>query len=124
MQPIHLTLDRDELPSERQIRDFLLHMRYPPGTPCPRCGKTNIKFYALTNRKSYTCASCGWHVSATAGTVLEKSPVPLRDWLWVGLRVATEKRVTSAALAREIGVTYKTAWRMRSIVKKLLGRLV
>ncbi len=109
----------------------LLHvasMVYPTladdGTiPCrsPKCGGEFTKHYRLSNRKAYTCEKCGTHVYPLAGTIFEKSSTPLKSWFYAMYLISTTRAGISAKqLERELGVTYKTAWRMFKQIRSLL----
>ena len=61
----------------------------------------------------YQCGQCRKQFSVTAGTVFERSKVPLNKWLLATHLMASSKKGFSAhQLHRSIGVTYKTAWFM------------
>ena len=78
------------------------------------------RFTRVSNRPVYQC-SCGYQVSLLAGTIFEKSSTPLMKWFYaLFIVVKTDGNVTAKQLQREIGVTYKTAWRMSKNIKALL----
>lgn len=57
-----------------------------------------------------------------AGTIFEKSSTPLRLWFYaLFLMTHTRGRITIKQLQRELGVTYKTAWRMQKRIHKLMA---
>lgn len=79
---------------------------------CPKCGRER-RFYRVSTRQSYSCATCGRHIHPTAGTIFHKSSSPLRFWFAaIFLMSSTRCGVSAKQLERELGVTYKTAWRM------------
>lgn len=101
-------------PDEAACRGWLKERFYADGTTCPGCGRAS-KFHPIRGRSAYSCQFCGTHVYPTAGTVLHKSTTSLRLWFWaVFLIASTHGRITVRELERELGVTYKTARRMRS----------
>lgn len=56
-----------------------------------------------------------------AGTLFEKSSTPLRLWFYaLYLVTKTRAEISAKQLQRELGVTYKTAWRMRTMIRKLM----
>jgi len=80
---------------------------------CTRC--YSKKIYASASRPCFACARCGLHVYPLAGTVFEKSTTPLILWFYaIFLIVETRGDTSAKSLERTLGVTYKTAWRMRS----------
>ncbi len=79
---------------------------------CLKCGKLR-HFHRVATRQSYSCAACGRHVHPTAGTIFHKSSTDLRMWFEaIFLMASTRCGVSAKQLERELGVTYKTAWRM------------
>jgi len=94
--------------------DFLKSIRWPDGVvKCPRCGSKDVFF--LSTRKIWKCKSKHekQQFSVKVGTVLEDSPIALDKWLCAFWLIANCKNgVSSYELARDIGVTQKTAWFM------------
>ncbi len=87
---------------------------------CPKCERQR-RFHRVKARQSWSCDSCGHHVHPTAGTIFEKSTTPLRLWFHaVFLLSQTRCGISAKQLQREIGVTYKTAWRMFNRIRRLL----
>ncbi len=104
--------------------DFLKEARWPKGIYCPKCQKVT-KHYRIANRKVYSCKFCGSHVSPTAGTIFHKSDTPLRSWFHaIFLMASTKTGISAKQLQRELGVTYKTAWRIFTQVRKLMNESV
>jgi hypothetical protein len=91
--------------------------------PQVRCGQ-HVSI-AWTERRAFACASCGDHVYPTAGTVFEDTRTPLQLWFYaIYLFVTTRHGVSGKELQRQLGVTYKTAWRMGMKIRELIGRLI
>lgn len=87
---------------------------------CPKCGRER-RFHRVRSRHSYSCDSCGHHIHPTAGTIFHKSTTPLRSWFHaVFLLSQTRCGISAKQLQREIGVTYKTAWRMFNKIRQML----
>lgn len=54
-----------------------------------------------------------------SGTIFEKSTTPLRLWFYaLFLMTQTEGKISAKQLQRQLGVTYKTAWRIRTLLAK------
>jgi transposase-like protein len=103
-------------PSEKECVTHLEKLRWPKGIICPCCGSSR-KFYHLTRADKYKCADCTKSFSVRKGTIFEESRLPLQKWFAASwLITAHRKGISSHQLAREIGVSQKTAWFM-------LGRL-
>ena len=110
-----------QFPSDDACLDFILHARYPDGVYCMTCHKIT-KHYRRTGAKTYDCEFCGCHVSPTAGTIFHKSATPLRSWFYaMFLMASTRCGISAKQLERELGVTYKTAWRMFRQIRLLMG---
>jgi transposase len=110
-----------QFPDDDACLDFLFKARYPKGVFCPKCQKIT-NHYRITNRKVYSCEFCGNHVSPTAGTIFHKSDTPLKSWFHaIFLMASTKTGISAKQLQRELGVTYKTAWRMFKQIRKLMN---
>jgi len=98
-----------------------IHPTYPDGIHCRTCEEIR-KHHRLTNRKAYSCDHCGTHVYPLAGTIFEKSSTPLKSWFYaMYLMASTRCGISAKQLERELGVTYKTAWRMFKQIRGLFG---
>jgi transposase-like protein len=87
---------------------------------CITCKKAT-KHHRVLSRPSYSCDYCGHHVHPTAGTIFEKSSTSLALWFEaIYLMSSSRCGVSAKHLERELGVTYKTAWRMFHQIRKLL----
>jgi transposase len=110
-----------DYPDEGTCLERLRSRRYPDGSTCEKCGRVT-KYHRDAGRKSYSCQWCGHHVHPTAGTIFHKSATPLRLWFYAVFLVAQTRCGNSAKqLERELGVTYKTAWRMFNKIRKMLA---
>src|SRR6202167_5754367 len=88
--------------------------------PKPKCMLVR-KFHRVASRPSWSCDSCGHHIHPTAGTIFHKSATSLQLWFYV-MYVMTSTRcgVSAKAIEREVGVEYKTAWRMCNLIRNHL----
>ena len=90
--------------------DTVANLRWPNGVPqCPKCiGKDH---YYLATQKRWKCKKCGRQFSVKVGTIFEDSPIPLDKWLTaLWLLVNCKNGVSSYEVARDLGVTQKSAW--------------
>lgn len=109
-------------PTEEACLDFILDSLYPEGVTCRKCQKVT-KHHRLGGRKAYSCQVCGTHVYPLAGTVFAKSSTPLKSWFYgMYLMSSTRCGISAKQLERELGVTYKTAWRMFKQIRLLLSQ--
>ena len=111
-----------QFPDDDHCLDFLKHARWPDGVHCFKCDRVT-NHYRIRSRKVYACAFCGSHVSPTADTIFHKSATPLRSWFHaIFLMASTRTGISAKQLEREVGVTYKTAWRMFTHIRKLMAQ--
>jgi len=109
-----------KFPNDQICLDYLKELTYPNGTKCPKCERES-NFYHVKGRTAYACQFCGHHVYPTAGTIFDKSTTPLKLWFYaVFIMSVTRSGVSAKQLERELGVTYKTAWRMFHSIRKLI----
>ncbi len=109
-----------QFPNDGACLDHLFETRYGQGYPCERCGETG-KWRRLTNVPAYTC-NCGHHVHPMVGTPFERSRTPLQKWFYaMFLFTTTRHGVAAKELQRQLGVTYKTAWRMARMIREYMG---
>ena len=83
----------------------------PYGPVCPTCQSTNVQTGAKHPAQSYRCRDCCKRFSVKIGTVMAESKVGYRTWILAWhLLVSHPKGVSSLQLARELGISRKTAW--------------
>ncbi len=113
-------LERD-FPTEESCMDWLVGFLYPEGIYCQTC-KAITKHHRVKSRTSYSCDRCGHHEHPMAGTIFQDTRTPLRAWFHaIYLMASTRCGISAKQLERELGVTYKTAWRMFTQIRKLLA---
>ncbi len=109
-----------EFPTDESCLEWLKNHLYPNGMTCPKCQKVT-KHYLIRGRTAYSCDICGTHSYPMAHTILRKSSTPLRSWMYaIYLISSTRCGISAKQLQRELGVTYKTAWRMFHEIRSLL----
>jgi transposase len=114
---------QDAFPTEEACLDHLFQVRYGNDFECPGCARS-AKFHRITTRRAYNCQWCGYQVYPTAGTPMDRTRTSLRDWFYVMFLFTTARNgVAAKRVEREIGVTYKTAWRMCHEIREYMGKL-
>jgi transposase len=95
-------------------------IRFPYGIQCKKCWRIT-RHYKLRNRTAYACKYCRSQVYPLSDTVFDKSTTPLHIWFYA-LFIMTQLRaqISITALQEELEVTYKTAWRIHTRLKKLM----
>jgi transposase-like protein/predicted RNA-binding Zn-ribbon protein involved in translation (DUF1610 family) len=108
-------------PDDDTCLDYIRYKKFPERIDCPSCGKNSL-FHRDRGRKSYSCDSCGFQISPTAGTIFNKSSTSLTTWFYViYLMAQTRGGISAKQIERETGVTYKTAWRMCKEIRHSLS---
>ncbi len=114
---------RQEFPNEQCCRDFFEAIRWPTGRVCPHCEFTaSYKLADADHYKGrYECKRCRRHFTVTTKTALHSTKLPLWKWLQaMYLMVSSSKGISSVVMARLIGVTQPTAWRMGHAIRKMM----
>ena len=113
----------DMFPDEESARDWFEGIVWPEGKRhCPECGSTDIA--ENSGRMPYRCRDCNKYFSVKTGTVMAKSQVTLRAWLFaLYLDLTSLKGVSSMKLHRDLGVTQKTAWFIQQRIREAFSDL-
>jgi transposase-like protein len=96
-------------PDQEAARVYVEARLWPNGPRCPVCGLGE----RVTARKEgfYRCNQCREDFTVRTGTIFERSHVPLHKWIYaIYLLVTARKGISSMQLAKEIGITQKSAW--------------
>lgn len=99
------------IPDAESARLYLEARLWPDGATCPSC----LSRKRITTRKGgfYRCNRCALDFTIRTATIFERSHVPLHKWVYaMYLLVTARKGISSMQMAKEIGVTQKTAWFM------------
>ncbi|HVG55816.1 MAG TPA: IS1595 family transposase [Vicinamibacterales bacterium] len=115
-----------EFPDDKTCLEHLWRTRFAPDgetADCPKCRKARTfkRYETAQKRPSWTCTGCGHHLHVLAGTIFEKSSTSLHLWFYaMYLMTSTRCGISAKQLERELGVTYKTAWRMAHLIRHKL----
>jgi transposase-like protein len=107
-------------PDEESARVYLEGRLWPNGTTCPTCKAGD----RITPRKAgyYRCNACQLDFTIRTGTIFERSHVPLHKWVYsMYLLVTARKGISSMQLAKEIGITQKSAWFVLGRLREACG---
>jgi transposase-like protein len=94
---------------EQVCIDTVAALRWPTGPVCPKC--EHKEHYYLASQKRWKCKKCGKQFSVKVGTIFEDSPISLDKWLvalW--MLVNCKNGISSYEVARDLGITQKSAW--------------
>ncbi|KFG90225.1 putative transposase for insertion sequence element [Sphingobium herbicidovorans NBRC 16415] len=133
------------LTDEAAAQQALADLRWPDGNVvCPldaadpetgeiiSCGGTKV--YAVsykrkdkdgnvipTVRKQWKCGKCRQKFSVTSKSIFEGAHIPVGKWIYaIFLMCSSKKGVSANQLARELNVTYKSAWFMCHRVREAM----
>jgi transposase len=115
-----------EFPDDATCLEWLWRNKFSKDGKRATCTKCNAKrvferYATSQQRQSWTCTACGNHLHPTAGTIFHKSSTSLHLWFYaMYLMTSTRCGISAKQLERELGVTYKTAWRMAFLIRKEL----
>src|SRR5712692_12130202 len=107
-------------PDEASARTYLEGRLWPNGVTCPECKGME----RITVRKDgyYRCNACKLDFTVRTGTIFERSHVPLHNWVYaMYLLVTARKGISSMQLAKEIGITQKSAWFVLQRLREACG---
>ncbi len=107
-------------PHPEAARKYMEEKRWG-GTPvCPACASTAI--YTLSRTGFYRCQTCRLDFTVRTRTIMERSHIPLDKWLYTFYLVMTARKgISSLQLAKEIGVTQKSAWFLLQRIREACG---
>ncbi len=96
-------------------------LRWPDGIQCPRCGHDQHSF--ISTRRIWYCKGCKKQFTIKIGTIFEDSPLGIDKWMAaVWLTVNCKNGISSYEVARDLGVTQKSAWHMVHRIRLALQR--
>ena len=98
---------------EQVCIDTVAAMRWPDGPHCPACLSLEPRQHWLKTQLRWQCRECGKQYSVKVNTIFEDSAVKLDKWLTAMWLLANCKNgISSYEVAKDIGVTQKSAWFM------------
>jgi transposase-like protein len=110
-------------PSDEACLTHLFEARFGQGYKCPRCER-EANWYRIKAERAFSCQWCGNHLHPTVGTPFEDSRTPLQLWFYAIYLFTTSRHgVPALELKRQLGVTYKTAWRMGHQIRKHIANV-
>jgi transposase-like protein len=112
-----------KFPTQLDCVNHFIGIRYGNNIKCVHCSNPKI-LHRKDYPKVFQCNACHNSFSIFKGTIFEKSDTDLRKWMYaIHLFLNGKKGISGYQLQREIGVTYKTAWRMLKQIRMAMGNL-
>jgi transposase len=115
-----------EFPDDETCLRHVWRERFSPDGDhafCERCEAERVfkRYETAQKRPCWFCQTCGHRIHPLKGTIFERSSTSLQLWFYAFyLITSTRCGVSAKQLERELGVTYKTAWRMFNKIRNQL----
>jgi transposase-like protein len=115
-----------EFPDDETCLRHVWRERFSPDGEhawCRRCGRERVfkRYETKQKRPAWFCQTCGFRIHPLKGTIFEGSATSLHLWFYaMYLITSTRCGISAKHLERELGVTYKTAWRMFNKIRNQL----
>ena len=123
MKPIKLREFFKQFPNDEVCLEHLFNVRFGQGHECPKC-KRSARWSRIKAERAYSCQWCGHHIHPTAGTLFEGTRTPLQLWFYaIFLFTTTRHGVSGMELRRQLGVTYKCAYRMGQKIREHMAQV-
>ena len=101
--------------------EAIYKLRFGGFDTCPNCHESTT-ISKVSKRRCYQCSSCKKQIYPTAGTVFDKTRIPLADILYiVYLFITTRNGVAAKEIERQLGISYEAAWKLGHRIRKLIG---
>lgn len=112
----------EKFPNDDACLENLFRNKYTNTINCKKCKKV-AHYYKVTGRKCYACEHCGYQIHPLSKTIFYRSSTPLKDWFYAIFLFGHSKNgVAAKELERQLGVTYKCAWRMANKIRTLFAQ--
>lgn len=106
---------KEDFPNEEACLKFIFDTLHSSTCSC------GGEYRPLKGRKQYQCSRCRFQIAPMAGTIFHKSDTPLSLWfhaIWVFANA--KSGISAKEMERQLGVTYKTAWRILFLIREAL----
>jgi transposase-like protein len=114
----------DRLRTEADAWEFMEQLRWPNGPVCPACHGSDVYLVvpkngvsrrtvsgSMSQRRTWNCRPCRRQFSATTGTMMHGTRVPIRTWvLCIFEACASKNGISACEIERKYGLCSRTAW--------------
>ena len=106
-------------PDHEACIEHLESLRWGDEPRCPHCSSDHVARKADGERVGrWNCHACHNSYNALAGTIFEKTRIPLQKWfLAIGLMLNAKKSLSSCQLGRDLDVNQRSAWYMQQRIR-------
>lgn len=100
--------------------EYAVKLRWPDGKViCPRCSSESN--YFIKTRRLWFCRGCDKQFTLKVNTIFEDSALGMDKWMTaVWMVVNCRNGVSSCEIARNLGITQKSAWFMLHRIRKAM----
>ncbi|BDT04979.1 hypothetical protein [Spiroplasma ixodetis] len=103
--------------TEQQCLAYIANLKE---NKCIRCFNFNLN---TSDLKRMRCLKCNQTFSILTGTIFSRSQTSLTSWFYLIFRwINTKHGIPSTDIAKELGVTLKTAWRMTHKIRTRIAK--
>nr|VFJ78694.1 MAG: Transposase [Candidatus Kentron sp. FW] len=101
----------EQFPTEESARSWLEEQRWNGNPVCPYCESDNTRRMTRDNGEYVWCRNCDKQFTVRTGTIMHRSHIDLRKWLFAMYIIVTARKgISSLQLSKELGITQKSAW--------------
>jgi len=102
-----------------RCHEYAVSLRWPDCVICPRCGHNEHSY--ISTRRKWFCKGCKKQFTVKVATIFEDSPISMDKWMMaVWMVVNCKNGVSSYEIARDLGITQKSAWFMDHRIRRAL----
>lgn len=112
----------NRFPDEASCAAYLKEKREEEGIVCTKCG--GIKHYWLESMKLWKCANCSTRMNLRAGTMMERTHIPLKVWFEIiHLMTSTKKAFSALEMHRQVQTKfYEPVWFIMQKIRITMGK--
>jgi len=102
-----------------RCHEYAVSLRWPNGVICPRCEHKEHSY--ISTRRLWFCKGCKKQFTVKVGTLFEDSPIGMDKWMMAVWTIVNCKNgISSYEIARDLGITQKSAWFLDHRVRRAL----
>ncbi len=121
-KPFSTSQFTEKFPTDLDAEFYFEKRRWGAEIFCPHCGSHSTSVTKFRKPLPYRCRACRKHFSVRTGTVLGESKIALQKWLIAIYMLHTSpKGVSSVQIAKELGITQKSAWLLTHRIREAMG---